>query len=98
MGRFLTDAGHLLDTARAETDSELMPRDLAILVDRGGTIRMLDAEGWHTQALQADSGAATVYRISRDRGRVRVEGRSGTQSCVLETETPAAAARRLLGC
>jgi len=57
---------------------------------------MLEAAGWALAGLVAEHGAKTAYRVTRERGQVWLEGRSGGDTCLLRTETPAAAARHLL--
>lgn len=57
---------------------------------------MLEATGWALGGLLAEHGAQAVYRVRRERGQVWLEGRSGTQSCLLRSESPAVVARQLL--
>ena len=57
---------------------------------------MLEAAGWALAGLLAEHGAKTAYRVTRDRGQVRLEGRSGGDTCLLRSESPAAVARYLL--
>lgn len=92
VSRFLEDAERLFQTAAASDST-----DLAIVVGARGEIRITDAAGWDLTALQIESGARSVYRVSRNAGAVRVEGRSGLRSCLIAAEPPAATARRLLG-
>ena len=92
MSRFLDDAESLFQAASGASE----PADLAITLSAGGGIRIVDAAGWDLSALQLHSGASTVYRISRNYDGIRVEGRSGSRSCVLTAEFPAATAQRLL--
>ena len=95
MSRFLLDAESLFDAA-AGSQSESGATDLAIAVGPGGAIRITEASGWDLTALQVDSGARSVYRVSRNARGVRVEGRNGARSCLLTAEAPALTARRLL--
>ena len=97
MGAFWTDAEGLFETARQATQSGSEDCDWAILIGRQGQIRMLPAEGWAWPSLVAHYGGETTYRVTREHGRVRVEGCAGTQSCRLEYASPAAQARQLLG-
>jgi hypothetical protein len=85
---FWTDAGHLFEVAAAASTGGAEPCDLAIVIQPGGAIRMLDASGWRLSALAAHAGADTAYRVTRQPGRVRVEGTSGARSCLLETALP----------
>jgi hypothetical protein len=92
----LTDAENLFQAAfSAGADSEA-GTDLAILIRPGGGIHIMDSSGWALPSLQAYSGARAVYRVTRNSGQVRVEGRSGVRSCVLESEPAAVTARHLL--
>jgi hypothetical protein len=86
----------IFEVASADAGMEETARDTAILVDCTGVLRIIDSQGWSMEGLQSHYGARTVYQVRRDAGRVRVEGRSGSQTCLLETETPAAKAVRLL--
>jgi hypothetical protein len=46
--------------------------------------------------LQMERGAAMIYRVHEKNGRVRVEGRSGSNTCVFESEKPQSVANRTL--
>ena len=94
MGAFWADAENLFETARQASGSP--DCDWAILIGPQGEIRMLDAAGWALPSLLAQHGAETAYRITREGGRVCLEGRRGSQTCQLRSESPAAAARHLL--
>lgn len=81
---FWSNAEQVFEVAAAASDS----CDLAILIQPDGAVRLMDASGWQLPALAAHSGADAVYRVTRQNGRVRVEGRSRTHSCLLQSETP----------
>jgi len=91
--RLLADAQGLLETACAAGGQDT---DLAILVGAEGSIQIMDAVGIPLAALKLNMGARTAYRVKQGPEGVRVEGRTGSRSCVLEAESPSAAARRLL--
>jgi hypothetical protein len=93
---FLAEVGRIFDVAEAASGAGEAACDLAILVQPDGAIRMLDASGWQLPALAVHTGAQTAYRVTRQSGHVRVEGRAGSQSCLLESETPARRAAGLL--
>lgn len=57
---------------------------------------MLEASGWALPSLLAQHGAQTVYRVTRARGSVCLEGLSGSRTCLLRRESPAGTARHLL--
>ena len=59
---------------------------------------MLEAAGWALPSLLAQHGAQTAYRVTREGGRVCLEGRRGSQTCLLRSESPASTARHLLEC
>jgi hypothetical protein len=97
VSRFLDDAENLFEAAAgAGKGGESNPTDLAITVSPTGAIQITEAWGWAMHALQAHAGARTVYRVSRNSAGIRVEGRNGSQSCLLESESPAVTAYRLL--
>src|SRR5262249_52298161 len=79
---FLKQAEEIFATAGA---AGAEGTELAVLVDHAGCIQVLAAGGWSAEALRVDRGARTVYRISRSAGRVRLEGRTAEQRCLLES-------------
>ena len=91
MGAFWADAQNLFETASQAGRSNADDCDWAILVGAQGEIRMLDASGWALPGLIAEYGARTAYRLTRQNGRVRLEGRHGSDACLLWSENPAAA-------
>ncbi|MGA3041842.1 MAG: hypothetical protein ABSF54_13730 [Bryobacteraceae bacterium] len=97
MGAFWADAENLFETARLADQSGAADCDWAILIGAQGEIRMLDAAGWALPSLLAHHGAETAYRVTRQGGRVCLEGRHRSQTCLLQSESPAATARCLLG-
>jgi hypothetical protein len=99
VGAFWADAESIFETARQASQSGSPDCDLAIVISPQGGIQMLEADGWALPSLLAQHGAKTVYRVTRNRGSVRLEGRSGSETCLLRSESPAEIARRLLtGC
>ena len=89
---FLQDAEGILETAQAAASHS----DFTILISPEGTIHMLADSDWPLASLAQHHGSRTLYRVSRNSGRVSVEGRSGNQTCRLETESCQSVARRLL--
>jgi hypothetical protein len=79
---FLQQAEDILDVAVAANDPGA--KDVAILMDRQGGMRMLDPAGWSLPALSAEFGATAVYRVERRGGTVRVEGWGGGQRCLIQ--------------
>jgi hypothetical protein len=98
VGTFWTDAQSIFETAADARRGGSPDCHLAILIGPQGEIHVRDAAGWALPGLLAEHGARTVYRLSREGGRVRLEGRSGSLTCLLQAEEPAAAARHLLAC
>ena len=98
MGAFWADAENLFETASLASHSGSPDCDWAILIGPQGDIRMLDAAGWALPSLLAHHGAETAYRVTREGGRVSLEGRRRSQTCLLQSESPAAIASQLLGC
>jgi hypothetical protein len=92
----LKNAERILETAVSAEGVELESGTLAILIGQDGGIRMVMNTDWPLESLQAHHGASAAYRISRTGSQVRVEGKSRTSSCVLESEPAGAAARRIL--
>jgi hypothetical protein len=83
---FLRQAEQILEIAVAgNTESQ----NQAIVIDRQGGMRMLDAAGWTLPALSSEFGAASVFRVERRGSAVRVEGMAGTERCLLQRTEPA---------
>jgi hypothetical protein len=90
---FLANAGRLLETAKAALQAQGGSEVLAILIGRDGAIRAVSAPDWPLDSLAREHGARMAYRVSRTGRKVRVEGRHGSQRCLLEAEIPAPAYR-----
>jgi len=73
-----------------------MPSDLVILISAEGGIHMVADSDWPLESLRQFHGSSAAYRVRPMDDKVRVEGRAGSQTCVFETDKPAAAARFLL--
>ncbi len=81
MSQFVRKAEEILEVA-ATAGNTLT--NSAILIDRQGGLRMLDATGWSLTGLAAEYGAAAVYKIERRGRAVRVEGWNGSDRCLLQ--------------
>jgi hypothetical protein len=81
VSRFAATAASILETAEAG-DS---PTAMTILVAPDGGLRLISNSDWALDRLQADTGAAMAYRVTRTDQRIRLEGRAGTKQCVFET-------------
>jgi hypothetical protein len=93
---FLTNAERILETAASADGAELESGALAILIGQDGGIHMLMGTDWPLDSLQAHHGASAAYRVSRTGGQTRVEGKSRTGSCLLQSEPASSVAKRLL--
>jgi hypothetical protein len=87
---FLRQAEEILEIAAAGNSES---PNTAIVIDRQGGMRMMDASGWTLPALSAEYGASSVFKVERRLGSVRVEGLSGSERCLLQR---ASAAHNLL--
>ncbi len=92
----LRNAERIFETAASADGAELESGTLAILIGQDGGIHMLMGNDWPLESLQSHHGASAAYRVSRTGSMVRVEGKSRTSSCVLESEPGAAVAMRML--
>ena len=95
MSEFLRNAERILEAAGNMDRNGSPPGPVTILIDWAGAIRVVAASDWPLQSLQAEYGARLAYRVTEEQGRVRVEGRSVSESCLIESSS-AAAARTIL--
>jgi len=89
----LRHAEQILDTALIGSE------DVAIIIGRQGSLRMIDPAGWTLPAMRTEFGALAVYKVERRGPTVRVEGWDGDRSCRLEKDlvpSPVARLPRLL--
>jgi hypothetical protein len=93
---FLENADRIFETAASAAGAEPESGNLAIVIGQDGAIRMLMGSDWPLDSLQAHHGARAAYRVSRIGSQVRVEGKSRTESCLLQSEPISSVARRLL--
>src|SRR5579863_2781954 len=84
MDNLLEIARRILDVARFGRDSQ----DFALLVRPDGGLHFVMESPFSIEAAAIHAGSQSVFRITRSRGAVRVEGRSGNRSCVLEDRNP----------
>jgi hypothetical protein len=96
MSRFVENATRILEAAENAMRSGATPTPMTILVRPEGTLEVLSDSDSPLDTLQMVRGAAMVYRINQQNGRVRVEGRAGSNTCIFETEKPVHAAQRAL--
>lgn len=85
MSTFFENARSIFETAEAALRCGQTPSCLTVLIGDGGGIEMVAGSDWPLDRLLAHRGARAAYRVEERGGRVYLEGRSGTQSCCLET-------------
>ncbi len=96
VSRFFEQAASLLEAAETAAESGQPTSDWTIVVAREGGIRMLaGGSDWSLEALEQEHAARMVYRICRQRGAIRVEGRAGARTCLFQAAKPNGAARIL---
>jgi hypothetical protein len=95
VSRFVDNAVQILNAAESAVESGHTPSDMTILITPEG-IRMIADSDWPLDSLQLQHGAEMAYRVSRSAINVRVEGRTGSRTCLLETVKPECAVRALL--
>ena len=78
MSVFLRQAEEILEIAVCGKE------EIAIVIDRQGSVRMMDPNGWSLPSLHLECGAGFVYKVERRAGMVRVEGWNGTEGCLLQ--------------
>ena len=96
MTDFLQNAESIFETAVAADGVELESGSVSILISQEGTIRMVMGSDWPLASLQRHHGSKAAYRVSRSGAMVRVEGKSRSGSCVLQSEPSASVAKRML--
>ena len=82
MSRFLDHASEIFQTATSAPEDSSAA--LTILIHAQGQIHVVDGADSPLDTIQAQYGCRSAYRVTREFGRVRVEGRSGSSRCVLE--------------
>lgn len=84
MSRFFDNANEIFEAASAVPSGSSA---LTILIRPGGQIHIVDGAESPIDALQAEHGCRTAFRVSRDGQKVRVEGRDGATRCTLENSS-----------
>jgi hypothetical protein len=84
---------NILEAAEASGSSS----NMTILIGNDGHIKMFADSDWPLDSLSWHHGAKTAYRVSEQSGSVRVEGREGMRTCLMESARPMQVARFLLG-
>jgi len=73
VSRFFENANEIFEAASAAPSGSSAA--LTILIRPSGQIHIVDGSDSAIDALQAEHGCRTAFRVSRDGRRVRVEGR-----------------------
>ncbi len=96
VSRFWEDAQKVFETARCSLEAGHEISETTILVSPEGGISLIVDSDWPLNSLQAHRGAVVAYRVSQQRGKLRLEGRAGSQTCLFEAAKPNGVARSLL--
>lgn len=92
----LSNARKLLETAAGSIESGLGGADWTVFYGPEGGLRMIAGAEAELDSLAWSHGATAAWRVQRHGGRVRVEGHSSRDRCLLEARAPDGITRRLL--
>jgi hypothetical protein len=81
---FLENAQRIFDVARADNGAEYS--DFALLVRPDGSLHIVMESAMNLDAVAAENGARTAYRVCRSRDGVRVSGQNATSRCELSSQ------------
>ena len=81
---FAQRAQELLETAI----SGPVGSELTVLIGEDGAIQLCANSDWPLESLARERGARAAYRVRSDHAGVRVEGREGLRTCLLELRRP----------
>ncbi len=62
--------------------------EMTVLIGHDGAIQLCADSDWPLDSLARERGARSAYRVSSNQGGVRVEGREGLRTCILESRRP----------
>jgi len=62
--------------------------EVTVLIGHDGSIHLCADSDWPLESLARERGARSAYRVSARNGGVRVEGREGLRTCILESHHP----------
>ena len=94
---FANHASEILGAAESARASGFASSEMTILIGQDGAIHMVSRSDWPLESLAAHHGAKEAFRVSHQGGVVRVEGRAGARTCLMQSVPAAETARRLLG-
>ncbi|MBL0160458.1 MAG: hypothetical protein IPP47_25755 [Bryobacterales bacterium] len=92
----LSNARTLLNTATDSVEQGLGGGDWTVFYGPQGGLQMIAGSEPALASLEWSHGATAAWQVTRSGGRVRVEGLSGDERCLLEAHTKDGLARRLL--
>jgi hypothetical protein len=61
---------------------------MTVLIGQDGGIQLCADSDWPLDSLARERGARAAYRVTTHGAMVRVEGREGLRTCVLESRRP----------
>ncbi len=91
----LNNARKLLATATDSVECGLGSGDWTVFIGPEGGLQMIAGAEAGLASLEWSHGARSAWQVRRCGDRVRVEGRSGRERCLLEAPAGDGAARRL---
>jgi hypothetical protein len=94
--RFTERAAQILESAESAARAGQQCSDVTILVGADGGLRLIAGSDWPLESLLLEHGAISAYRVTARQGTVRVTGREGLRSCVIESTAYRRVARTLL--
>jgi hypothetical protein len=86
---FAQRAQELLETALSGPATAQM----TVLIGHDGGIQMFADSDWPLESLAREKCARSAYRVTSNRGVVRVEGLEDSRTCILESRRPAPVTR-----
>jgi len=92
----LSNARRLLETATDSVECGLGGGDWTLFYGPEGGLQMIAGSAVCLDSLPWSRGATAAWQVSRSGGRVRVEGHSGDDRCLLEARATDGLTRRLL--
>jgi len=95
--RFTEQTYEILEAAESADRRGVSCPEWTLLITHEGAIRMIADSDWPLDSLAGEHGAQAAYRVIEDHQGLRVEARSGSRSCTIQSTTPRRAARLLLG-
>jgi len=96
VGQFTDNAASIFEAAERAMRTGHEVSTMTILIGREVSVRLIAESARPLDSLQAHHGAQMVYRIGQRQETVRLEGREGARTCLLESEKLNRAAQRLL--